>query len=124
MQKIILKILTIISIFIIISIFPSNIVNATWVDDADSFLSSANEDMQVDQSKLKSASDSIYNIVTSIGMVASVVVGIILGIKFMMESAEDKANVKEGLIPYIVGCIVVFGAFGIWKIVISTFSGI
>ena len=123
MQKIILKILTIISIFIIISIFPGNVVKATWVD-ADSFLSSANEDMQVDQSKLKSASDSVYNIVTSIGMVASVVVGIILGIKFMMESAEDKASVKEGLIPYIVGCIVVFGAFGIWKIVISTFSGI
>lgn len=124
MQKIILKILTIISIFIIISIFPGNVVKATWVDDAGGFINSANEDMQVDQAKLKSASDSIYNIVTSIGMVASVIVGIILGMKFMMESAEDKAKVKEGLMPYIVGCVVVFGAFGIWKIVINTFNGI
>ena len=35
----------------------------------------------------------------------------------MLGSIEEKAQVKEALIPFIIGCIVVFGAFGIWKIV-------
>lgn len=37
----------------------------------------------------------------------------------MVASAEDKAKVKEALIPYIVGCIVIFGAFTIWSIAVN-----
>lgn len=42
------------------------------------------------------------------------IVGTILGIQFMVASAEDKAKVKEAIVPYVVGCIVIFGAFTIW----------
>ena len=48
----------------------------------------------------------------------AVAVGMFLGIKFMISSAEDKAKVKEALIPYIAGCVVIFGAFIIWKLTI------
>lgn len=125
MQGKLLKIVTLICIFfIIISIFP-NKSSADWVTDAQNFIkSSENEDIGIDNNKLKDASDSIYNLLSSLGMIISVVVGLVLGITFMMASAEDKAKVKEALMPYIVGCVVVFGAFGIWKIVINTFSGI
>ena len=37
----------------------------------------------------------------------------------MTDSAAEKAKTKEMLIPYIAGCIVVFGAFGIWKLVVN-----
>lgn len=47
------------------------------------------------------------------------IVGTILGIQFMIASAEEKAKVKETLVPYIVGCIVIFGAFTIWSIVVN-----
>ena len=125
MQSKLLKIVTLICIFfIIISIFP-NKSSAGWAKDAQKFLNaSEGENIGVETNTLKEASDSIYNLLSSIGMIISVVVGIVLGITFMMASAEDKAIVKEALIPYIVGCVVVFGAFGIWKIVINTFSGI
>lgn len=46
-------------------------------------------------------------------------VGIVIGIQFMVASAEDKAKVKEALVPYIVGCIVIFGAFTIWSIAVN-----
>lgn len=36
----------------------------------------------------------------------------------MMASAEDKAKVKESLLPFVVGCVVVFGSFGIWKLLV------
>lgn len=124
MQGKILKIVALICIFfIIISIFP-NRSSADWVGDAKNFIESGGGTATVNNDKLKNASNSIYNLLSSIGMIISVVVGIVLGITFMMASAEDKAKVKEALIPYIVGCVVVFGAFGIWKIVINTFSGI
>ena len=42
----------------------------------------------------------------------------------MVSTAEDKAKVKEALIPYIVGCIVVFSAFIVWKIIIELLGGI
>lgn len=51
------------------------------------------------------------------------VVGIIIGIQFMVASAEDKAKVKETLVPYIVGCIVIFGAFTIWSIAVNLGQG-
>lgn len=124
MQGKLLKIMALICMFfIIVSIFP-NKSSAGWVDDAKNFLDAGGGTATVNDVELKNASDSIYNLLSSIGMIVSVIVGIILGITFMMASAEDKAKVKEALIPYIVGCIVVFGAFGIWKIVINTFNGI
>jgi hypothetical protein len=46
-------------------------------------------------------------------------VGVILGIQFIVSATEGKAKIKEKLIPYCIGCIVVFGAFGIWKLVIN-----
>lgn len=124
MQKIVLKIVSIIIIFVLIlSIFPINSFSG-WADDAKTFLSKADQTATVDENKLASASNEVYGMLSSVGMVASVIVGIILGIKYMMASVEEKANVKESLTPYFIGCIVVFGAFGIWKLVINTFSGL
>ena len=57
-------------------------------------------------------------------MIIAVVVGIVLGIKYMIAGADEKAEVKETLLPYIIGCVVTFGAFGIWRILINTFIGI
>lgn len=45
-------------------------------------------------------------------------VGTIIGIQFMVASAEDKAKVKEALVPYVIGCAVIFGAFSIWKVAV------
>ena len=37
----------------------------------------------------------------------------------MMGGAEGQAKVKEMLLPFVVGCIIVFGGFGFWKIAIT-----
>ena len=52
-------------------------------------------------------------------MIVAVLIGAILGIKFMIGSVEEKAEIKAALVPFIIGCVVVFGAFGIWKIVVT-----
>ena len=93
---------------------------------AGSFLNNGREG-QGDNNKseeLKNSLDLIFNILVIIGTVLAVIVGGILGIQFMIASAEDKAKVKEALIPYTLGCIVIFGAFAIWKLVVTILNGI
>ena len=88
------------------------------ISGGDTFITAGHlGDAKLDTEKLNSASSTIYNILLVIGICVAVVMTSILGIKFMLGSIEEKAQVKEALIPFIVGCIVVFGAFGIWKIV-------
>ena len=73
----------------------------------------------IDEEQLRTDASSIFKILLTIGIVLSVIIGGILGIKFMMASAEDKAQIKEMLIPYVVGCVVIYGAVTIWMIVVK-----
>lgn len=87
--------------------------------EADSFIEiGKNNGNPIDGDNLKKASDTLYNILLTIGIILAVGVGMYLAIKFMLSSAEDKAKVKESLVPYIAGCVVIFGAFIIWKLVV------
>ena len=44
------------------------------------------------------------------GIVIAVVVLMVLGIKYMMGSAEEKAEYKKTMIPYVIGAILLFAA--------------
>ena len=68
---------------------------------------------------LSNFSKTISGILLAVGIAASVIVGGILGIQFMTGSIDAKAKVKELLIPYIVGCVVIFGAFVIWQLMVT-----
>lgn len=74
--------------------------------------------------QLKNLINDIFNILFPLGVAVTVIIGGALGIEFMVSSAEDKAKVKESLVPYVAGCIVIYGAFGIWKLAITIFSAI
>ena len=75
--------------------------------------------IQIDNNKLRLSQSFIYNSLLAVGIIITVIWGGFLGIKFMLASAEDKADIKQALIPYAIGCAVIYGAFGIWKIVIT-----
>lgn len=68
---------------------------------------------------MKQAVNQVYNVLFALGVALSVIIGAILGIKLMWGSIEQQAKVKEMLVPYCVGCLVIFGAFGIWRICIT-----
>lgn len=89
------------------------------VDGADKFVNKADTSGTIDAGSLKSSVDITYNAFLAVGLIAAVAAGLILGIQFMVGSTEEQAKVKEKLIPYVIGCIIIFGAFGIWKIVIT-----
>lgn len=122
--KIILKILIILMFLIVIEnnqsyAYPlTDIINSgqNFIDEGKAGESAINS------YQLKQSSNLIYNILLGIGVILSVLVGAILGIKIMWGSVEEQTKAKEALIPYVVGCFVIFGAFGIWKLAVTIFA--
>ena len=86
--------------------------------DADKFVADGSND-KLDMQDFQTQFGDIYNIVLQIGVGLAVIVGIVLGVKFILSSVEGKAEVKKMLITYVISCTVIFGSFGIWKIVVT-----
>jgi hypothetical protein len=97
---------------------PDEIIN-----EGNSFLQAGTE-TTINGDNLTSASSTLYNILLSVGIFLAVAIGVFLGAKFMLSAAEDKAKVKEALIPYIAGCVVIFSAFIIWKLAVTLLGAI
>ena len=67
---------------------------------------------------------SLVGILQTVGIVLSVVVLIILGIKYMMGSAEEKADYKKSMLPYVVGAGIIFAASALAQVIYQFFIGI
>ena len=96
------------------------------VDDimsgADSFVNEGESNVSIDENLLGETAGFLYNMLLAFGIITAVIVGSILGIKYMIGSVEEKAENKQTLLAYLISCVVVFGAFGIWKLVINILS--
>lgn len=125
------KIIMILSIFVLLlGLF----INPTYAIDeileqGKSFIENGETQVQTEgepikDDALKDVSNTIYNILLGIAIFIAVGYAMVLGIYYMMGSIADQAKIKEGLLPFVIGCIVVFGAFGIWKIVANILQGI
>ena len=78
----------------------------------------------LDTSQLMEGSNDLYNLFLGVATVVAIIVGAMLGIKYMMAGIDEKVQVKQSLFPYFISCIVVFGAFGIWKLVVTVMKEI
>ena len=126
----------IITIFLILIFLVLNVTQVQAIKDSESgrqdigihdvtggasdFISAGQQlDTPLDNAEVKNVSDIIYNILLILGVVATVIVGLIIGIKIVLGSNTEKAETKQLIIPYIIGCVVIFGAFIIWKMVVE-----
>lgn len=124
-DKILIKIILVIILtlsLVIINSFMFGTVQATddFIQGADDFISHGSTgDSPIENTELQEMSDMLYNTLLIVAIVIAVIVGLVIGIQFMTGSVAQKAKIKETLIPYVAGCIVIFGAFGIWKLVVN-----
>ena len=98
----------------------------TIIADSEQFIKDGKDSniATINQENADTVLNSIYNIMLAIGITVTVIWGLIIAIKLMMSSVEEKAEYKKLLWPYLVGCIVIFGSFIIWKIVIIIMNGV
>ena len=101
----------------------NNIVKADTLENiikgGQNFVENGKGSDPLNSTSMQDLSGTIYNTLLTIGTIIAVIVGAILGIQFITGSVEQKAKIKDSLIPFVIGCVVIFSAFGIWKLVIT-----
>ncbi len=61
--------------------------------------------------------NTVLGLIQAVGSLLSVGVLMVLGIKYMMGSAEERAEYKRSMLPYIIGVVLIFAAVNITKMV-------
>ena len=98
-KEIIVIILCILIIFSIISTYAFSVSDMTGKNlNADS------------QAAVDKVGQGVIGVITTIGSILSVIVLIILGLKYMMGSVEERAEYKKTMMPYVIGATILFGA--------------
>ena len=117
-KKICILILVILMAFIPIYSYASGTLSTT-LDPGDwkpSDLSSNDVDDVMDKASV------IVTIIRAIGIVVTVIALMIMGIKYMTGSIEEKAEYKKSMIPFLIGTLFVFTLSQILAVVIEVVS--
>lgn len=101
------KVLSIVSILVMVLATVSNVALAVDPGQFNGANSTTNT------SGITNLGNNIIKTIQYVGSIAAVIVLIVLGIKYMMGSTEEKAEYKKTMIPYIVGAILIFAASNI-----------
>lgn len=76
------------------------------------------------QGDVMNIGNQIIGIITTVGVVVAVVILLVLGIKYMMGSASEKAEYKKTMIPYLVGALLIFAASMLANVVYQFANGL
>lgn len=131
MLKQLLKMIFIIMIIFLVFSFMtySKVYAASTLDDVlskgDDFLNAADDNTNtIDEGDLQNLSGFVSGVLLSIAIGVTIISGVVLGIKFVTQSIEDKAKIKESMIPWVIGILISFGAFTIWEIAVNFFQNL
>ncbi len=118
-MKIIKNVMIIILLTSVISLFSCNCVmalnfdvnNPKWTPNSTTEVSNAD--------KLLTIGNNVIGAIQIIASLSSVIVLVVLGIKYMLGSVEERAEYKKTMIPYVIGAIMVFGIINILGLIID-----
>lgn len=128
-----IKIIFLIMLLITMIFFMTNVVQATTDTDVTLDFNpddwKPNDDQQITEgqettgaigaNRLMNIGNSIIGIIQIVGSFTSVIVLIIIGIRYMMGSVEERAEYKKAMTPYIIGAVMVFAITNILSIVVG-----
>lgn len=111
------KIITIVFLLIVLFMCTINTYAADLTIDPDDY--KPNDININDIQEIINMSSIIVTAIRTIGATISVVVLLVLGIKYMMGSVEERADYKKSMIPYVVGTFIFFGITQFLAIIIQ-----
>lgn len=117
-------ILAIITIFILILIIPQINVCVTGMDFQPEKYKPQSTTKVEGADQLESIANNIIGPIRVVGSVISVIALIIIGIKYMMGSIEERAEYKKTMMPYLIGAIMVFAITNLLDILVNVIGGL
>lgn len=102
----------IVALCIMLTILAISVVSfgTTTGTNAGDLLNQLTGNADVQSDKIVGVGNSVIAIIRVVGIVIAVIILLVLGIKYMMGSAEEKADYKKSMIPYIVGAVLIFAS--------------
>ena len=112
MKKHLLRIFTVLvlSIIMISNMIPE--VYGIIPDSPESYISS-----DTDNQAIVPIGSVIVGIVRAVGIALSILILVIVGIKYIIGSTQERAEYKQTLIPYIIGAILIFAGSQVTQII-------
>ena len=107
-----MKILTVLLLAMVLITFATNVF-ADELDPAQLTPSYG------DSTALQNKAGQIMGMIRNVAIIAAVIIIMVLGIKYMLGSVEEKADYKKSFIPLIVGIVLVVAATSIATFVIG-----
>lgn len=101
---------------VLLFLFPINCQAAGALDDLES-LEKYGQVQEGSYSTFSSKVGVFLTIFQVIGSITSVICIIVIGIRYMMGSVEQKAQYKKTLMPYLIGAVLIFATTNILSIV-------
>lgn len=119
-----MKILTVMLLAITLVMFFSSNVLAASTSKASGLISNIekatnNAESKVDTGKFVATAGRIIVLLRNFSIIAGVILIIVLGVKYMMGSVEQKSDYQKSFVPLIIGIVLVIGATSIASFLFS-----
>ena len=119
-----MKILVFVATMLITMSLLATTVFAISVDDVFTKVDGAKNSSKANTDAITTLGGRVLDILQVAGIVIGIIILVVLGIKYMTGSLEEKAEYKKTMIPYVVGAVVVFAGPMLAKAIFTMISGI
>ncbi len=113
------KTVKIISTLLLVVMLVTSIAGTVFADSTTDVLDKLKGDGTVETSSLTTVGNNVVTIINVVGIVIAVIILLIIGIKYMIGSASEKAEYKKTMIPYIVGAVLIFAGTSLVRVIYS-----
>lgn len=102
-----------ITLLIVITLIPTFVIASSPIDNPDDY----NPNNSQIPNRLAEIAKEILNVISIVGIVVGVVTLMIIGIKYMVGTVQEKAEYKKTMLMYLVGAVLLTSICGIVKII-------
>lgn len=102
----------------------SDLSSGTILSEGKDFIKKGSSQTPIKWDEIKKNILPIAHILAAIATVVFMIVGMIMGIKYMISGADERAGIKQKLIWLIIAMVVVYGATGIYNLVVEIMQNI
>ena len=113
------KSIKVISTLLLAIMLVASVAGTVLAVDPNTVLNGLDGNGNVQTNDLTKVGNNIVTIIQVVGIVIAVIVLLIIGIKYMMGSASEKAEYKKTLRPYIVGAVLIFAGTSLVRVIYS-----